>query len=43
MTTNQPQWVCAANLGDANPLGYGSKFLLIDATGVYDPELWVYE
>ena len=43
MTTNQPKWVCAANLGDVNPLEYGGKFLLIDATGIYDPELWVYE
>lgn len=43
MTTNQPMWVCAANLGDVNPLEYGGKFLLIDTTGVYDPMLWIYE
>jgi len=42
MTTKQPIWHVAANLGDADPLNHGGAFALIDSTGVYDPELWIY-
>lgn len=41
--TNQPKWHCVANLGDVNPLEYGGAFVLIDATGVYPPELHVWD
>jgi hypothetical protein len=40
--TNQPVWKCIANLGDTTPLEYGGAFLLVDETGVYDPELTVW-
>ena len=43
MTTQQPVWIVAANLGDASPLEHGGAFVLIDATGVYEAELWRYE
>lgn len=43
MNTNQPAWFCVANLGDANPLEHGGKFLMIDRRGYYDPELWAWE
>lgn len=36
---SQPKWKLVANLGDVNPLDYGGKFVFIDETGVYDPEL----
>jgi len=41
--TNQPRWNCVANLGDADPFEYGGQFLMVDSTGVYSPELWVYD
>ena len=43
MSTNQPIWKYLANLGDATPLDYGGAFLLQDETGVYPPELWIYD
>jgi hypothetical protein len=43
METNQPSWKCICNLGDATPLEYGGAFLMIDETGVYDPELVVWD
>jgi hypothetical protein len=39
-TASQPRWHVAANLGDVNPLDHGGSFVLIDSTGIYDPELW---
>jgi hypothetical protein len=41
--TNQPTWKCVANLGDATPWDYGGAFVMVDETGVYDPELWLFE
>jgi hypothetical protein len=43
LTTSQPRWHVAANLGDVNPLDHGGSFVLIDSTGVYDPELWRFD
>lgn len=40
---SQPSFWCVANLGDADPLNYGGKFVCIDRTGVYPPELVVIE
>lgn len=42
-TTNQPRFACVANLGDTDPINYGGKFVYIDTTGVYDPELEILE
>jgi hypothetical protein len=42
-TTVQPRWHVAANLGNVNPLDYGASFVLIDSTGIYDPELWRFD
>jgi hypothetical protein len=39
--SNQPIWKLVANLGDASPLEYGGKFLYVDTTGVYSPEVKV--
>lgn len=41
--TNQPDWKCVANLGDVTPWDYGGAFVLVDKTGVYTPELRVFE
>ncbi|NCC40917.1 MAG: hypothetical protein EOM21_16010 [Gammaproteobacteria bacterium] len=41
--TNQPVWKVIHNLGDATPLEYGGAFLLVDETGVYAPELIVWD
>ena len=43
--TNQPEWQCVGNIGDANPIAGGDdgKFVFVDKTGVYDPELEVWE
>lgn len=41
--TQQPQWRCIANLGDVNPIEHGGAFLYIDMTGVYAPELEVWQ
>lgn len=43
MSTNQPRWHVATSLGDINPLEHGGSFVLVDSTGIYDPELWKYE
>lgn len=43
METKQPEWRVIANLGDATPLEYGGAFLLVDETGVYGPELIVWD
>jgi hypothetical protein len=40
--TKQPSWIVTANLGDASPLEHGGAFVLIDASGTYEPELWRY-
>jgi hypothetical protein len=39
MKTRQPVWKFAGNLGDATPLDHGGAFVLVDETGVYDPEI----
>jgi hypothetical protein len=39
--TNQPEWECVANLGDADPITYGGLLVYIDKTGVYPPEVEV--
>ncbi len=36
---SQPKWKFVAQLGDVNPLDHGGKFLFVDETGVYPPEL----
>ena len=41
--TNQPNFKCVANLGDVTPWDYGGAFVLVDQTGVYTPELRVFE
>ena len=41
--TKQPEWECIANLGDANPIDHGGKFVLVDKTGQYPPEMEVLE
>jgi len=41
--TNQPTWKCKANLGYVSPWDYGGAFVMVDTTGVYCPELWVFE
>ena len=41
--TNQPKFKCVANLGDATPWDYGGAFVLVDQTGVYTPELRIFE
>lgn len=38
---SQPEWECIANLGDVNPVEHGGKFVLVDKTGVYAPEMEV--
>ena len=43
MTTNQPVWKCIGNLGDSSPWDYGGAFVMVDTTGVYCPELWLFE
>lgn len=40
---SQPEWKFVAQLGDANPIDHGGKFLFVDETNVYDPELEVLE
>ena len=41
--TEQPEWECIANIGDANPIDHGGKFILVDKTGRYAPEMEVLE
>lgn len=40
---NQPEWKCIAQLGDSTPLEYGGAWILVDATGVYSPEMEIYD
>ena len=40
---SQPTWKFVTNLGDANPIDHGGRFLYTDETGVYDPEVEVLE
>ena len=40
---SQPNWKQAAYLGDASPLDYGGVWVFEDKTGVYDPEMEIYE
>lgn len=37
--SHQPYWKYVTNLGDVNWLDYGGKFLFVDLTGRYEPEL----
>ena len=41
MTTQQPEWKLVAQLGDANPVEHGGRFVYQDTTGVYSPEIEV--
>jgi hypothetical protein len=43
MTTKQPVWEFIANLGDVNVTQYGGFLIYRDATGVYPPEVELYE
>jgi hypothetical protein len=43
METKQPEWECIANIGDVNPIDHGGKFVLVDKTGAYAPEMEVLE
>ena len=38
---SKPDWECIANLGDVNPIKHGGKFVLVDKTGLYDPQMEV--
>lgn len=40
---NQPKWKCIANLGDRNPVEHGGVFVYIDLTGVYCPEMEIWQ
>ena len=39
--TQQPKWKFVDNMGDVNPIDHGGRFLFVDETGVYDPEIAV--
>lgn len=41
--TRQPDWKYIVNLGDAQPFVYGGAFLFEDTTGIYEPEIEIYE
>jgi hypothetical protein len=41
--TNQPNWEFVENLGDVNIAQYGGFIVYRDTTGVYAPEVEVYE
>ena len=43
MKTNQPNWVFVCNLGDASQIEHGGKFVYVDTTGVYRPEVVLLE
>lgn len=43
MNTNQPQWKYIDNLGDRHPIDHGGKFVYVDETGVYEPEVEILE
>ncbi len=40
---SQPKWKLAANLGDTDPAEHGGFLVWVDETGVYPPEMSVYE
>jgi len=40
---SQPKWRLRANIGDVNPIDHGGKFVYVDSTGVYDPEMEILE
>lgn len=40
---SQPDWKIVGLTGDVNPVEYGGGWILVDTTGVYDPELEYYE
>lgn len=40
---HQPEWKFVANLGDVNPLDHGGRFVFVDETGVYEPEMEIYD
>ena len=37
--TNQPEWECIAQVGNATPIEYGGQWILRDKTGVYTEEV----
>ena len=41
MKTQQPSYWCIENIGDADPLECGGGFVIVDRTGVYDPQLLI--
>lgn len=41
MKTGQPSYWCVANIGDADPVEHGGKYVLVDRTGVYNPVLLI--
>lgn len=43
MSTKQPNWTLAGNIGDATPLEHGGAFVLVDSTGVHPPELHLFD
>lgn len=43
MSTQQPNWKLVANLGDVNVAEYGGFLVYVDTTGVYAPEVEMYE
>lgn len=42
MTAQISYW-CIANIGDANPLLHGGKFIVVDRTGTYNPAMLILE
>ena len=42
MKTKQPSWKFTANIGDVNPFEHG-RLLYVDSTGVYEPELVIFD
>lgn len=41
--TRQPKWRCVAQIGDPDPMLYGGKWIFVDTTGVYAPEMEIFE
>lgn len=40
--SEQPVWKYVGTVGDSNPVEYGGGVVMVDETGVYEPELEVY-
>jgi hypothetical protein len=40
---SQPIWKCVGSIGDADPVLFGGGIVLVDETGVCEPELELYE